>query len=39
MSEINLTDDDKALIRAYLVAIYKNQAQNWTINDKIYYVQ
>jgi len=34
MSEINLTDDDKALIRAYLVAIYKNQAQNWTINDK-----
>ena len=35
MSEINLTDDDKALIRAYLVAIYKNQAQNWTINDKV----
>lgn len=35
MSEVTLTEDDKALIRAYLNTIYDGQAANWTINDKV----
>ena len=35
MSIVTLTEDDKALIKAYLVALYKTQAQSWKINNKV----
>lgn len=35
MSEVTITEDDKALIKAYLNTIYDGQATNWTINDKV----
>lgn len=35
MSEVTLTEEDKALIRAYLITIYNGQAKTWTINSKV----
>lgn len=32
---VELNEEDKALIRAYLVAIFKKQAENWTINSNV----
>lgn len=35
MSDVELTEDDKALIKAYLVALYKNQAERWEITPQV----